>query len=82
MEQQKISEKKIKTWGPNSTPYKKGKGRKERANFDRSISTENNTIQKEERAMSYPNLHKLHNNRANASDTNIAAKDPICKYDF
>lgn len=81
MEQQRISEKKIKTWGPNSTPYKKGKGRKERANFDRMNSTEN-TIQKEERAMSYPNLHKMAINRPNASDTNIAAKDPYRKYLF
>jgi len=78
LEQQKISEKKVKTWGPNSTPYKKNKGRKERANFDRMNSNEN-SMHKNTRSSSFPNLHRINDrmNRPETSDPNIAAKDPL-----
>jgi len=72
-------EKKIKTWGPNSTPYKKSeKKRKERANFERLNSTDN-TIQKNGRSSSYPNLNRMTINRPDTSDPSISTKGSLCK---
>lgn len=75
----KMTDKKLRTWGP-ATSNNKTKNRKEK-DRRRLFSNENtidNTMDKNLRiSASYPNLDKMTVNRADASDPNISTKDPL-----